>query len=1182
MKISGIDFPATLLSALRDSNLVVFAGAGVSMGEPASLPDFRQLARKLAHGTGETLDDTEPVDRFLGKLQRRAIDVHARAAEVLRLNSLGDLPQPTTLHTDLIRLYDQSPPLRLVTTNFDSLFEVAAQNHLTAAPTLFTAPALPIGQDFQGIVHLHGTTAHSPSMVLTDADFGRAYLTQGWARRFLLQLFRSSPVLFVGYSHQDTVMHYLSRALPARDSCPRFALVKEEQSEIKHFDHLGIRPLPYPKSPADGHAGLYHGLRALAEHATLGLLGWQKRIVGLARQSPPMDEEDADLLHDALQDSTKTRFFTRAAEDPRWIEWLDTRGHLKPLFSNAELPGPQLNLARWLPDAFARKSSDELFLLISRHHTRVHPRFWFELAAAIGSEDPPPLPDDVLSYWASLLLTTASTSFHAVPLCRLAERCAKQDLFDRVMEIFDALIGHRLTLNQRTPSSFSPDADGLSRVDMHLDLAHSSEHSVRALWRDTLVPRLEHVARHLLPRITARLVNRHQAHCAWDKANRNYDTEAFRRHAIESHQQDEFSQPADILIDAARDCLEHLAEFRPEVAARWSDEYAKSDPPLLRRLTVHTLDVREDLNSNEKCDWLLHHIDIHDIAVHHENFRVARRIYPALGEPRRRALLRAIHAYRYPGDQDRERLTAGHHYDWFEWLQRADPECPLIAQALEDIRNRFPEFEPREHPDLTHYMSHVVRVDDQSPWTVEQLLACPADQWTERLLAFQPTEHFGPRRSALLLSIEEAATRQFDWGLALSDALLGGDHWTSDIWATLLRSWSKSELNEEQRRRVLRRLRASQIRDAQVIPIADFLYEAHKPSPSLDLHESLQLANELASALWDRLVGTEPQANEFHDWLTRAINHPAGNLSQFWICSLWISRSRQDPVPKTIDEAYRVELSKILQDESVFGTLAHSVLCRSFSLLLEADESWTKDHLLPLFNINAGLPNSTAAWDGFLYGNTTIPAIETMKPALLEAAPRLQSDFQEQSFAERFIDTYAYVLFFHIDDPLQLWLPQLFQHLDLNGRRTFAWKIRHHLRQLNDTQCLAGWDRWLRRYWDRRLHGVPQTLHAEEIDAMLAWLPHLKIVFQQAVDTAIQMPHEHLPHGFVLHEILKAKLHAHYPESVAKLMVYLRHCGLHAISWNEATSAINQLLASDIPQDLKTSLQEIIAEFGLE
>jgi hypothetical protein len=55
-------------------------------------------------------------------------------------------------------------------------------------------------------------------MVLTDRDFGRAYLTEGWARRFVLELFLKYTVLFVGYSHNDPVMQYLARGLPPGDS----------------------------------------------------------------------------------------------------------------------------------------------------------------------------------------------------------------------------------------------------------------------------------------------------------------------------------------------------------------------------------------------------------------------------------------------------------------------------------------------------------------------------------------------------------------------------------------------------------------------------------------------------------------------------------------------------------------------------------------------------------------------------------------------------------------------------------------------------------------------------------------------------------------------------------------------------------------------------------------------------
>ena len=72
LKIVGIEFPKRLCTALRDGELVVFAGAGVSMGEPANLPNFQCLAGMIAEGTGQSLQNSEPVDRFLRKLKQYA------------------------------------------------------------------------------------------------------------------------------------------------------------------------------------------------------------------------------------------------------------------------------------------------------------------------------------------------------------------------------------------------------------------------------------------------------------------------------------------------------------------------------------------------------------------------------------------------------------------------------------------------------------------------------------------------------------------------------------------------------------------------------------------------------------------------------------------------------------------------------------------------------------------------------------------------------------------------------------------------------------------------------------------------------------------------------------------------------------------------------------------------------
>ena len=62
------------------------------------------------------------------------------------------------------------------------------------------------------------------NLVLTAADFGRAYLTEQWAARFVTELFREFTVVFVGYSVGDPVMSYMVDALAAeRAMGARFA-----------------------------------------------------------------------------------------------------------------------------------------------------------------------------------------------------------------------------------------------------------------------------------------------------------------------------------------------------------------------------------------------------------------------------------------------------------------------------------------------------------------------------------------------------------------------------------------------------------------------------------------------------------------------------------------------------------------------------------------------------------------------------------------------------------------------------------------------------------------------------------------------------------------------------------------------------------------------------------------------
>ena len=129
-----------------------------------------------------------------------------------RYRQTGEL----SLHKALIDLSRNERGVRLITTNFDNRFvEAGLEEELVDA-----APKLPVPKphNWSSLVHLHGRIVPNQdgsNLVLTSADFGRAYLTEQWAARFITELFREFTVVFVGYSVGDPVMSYMVDAIAA-------------------------------------------------------------------------------------------------------------------------------------------------------------------------------------------------------------------------------------------------------------------------------------------------------------------------------------------------------------------------------------------------------------------------------------------------------------------------------------------------------------------------------------------------------------------------------------------------------------------------------------------------------------------------------------------------------------------------------------------------------------------------------------------------------------------------------------------------------------------------------------------------------------------------------------------------------------------------------------------------------
>ena len=1150
MKIANIDFPKPLLNALRDGELVVFAGAGVSMGEPACLPSFKALANKIAKETGKTLQDGEPIDRFLGRLQHDGVNVHALATKELSPPGL----KATELHQNLLRLYSNAEQVRVVTTNFDLLFEQAAAGVFNnSQPDVFGAPALPLGHRFNGIIHIHGAVSHSDEMVITDEDFGHAYLTEGWARRFLIDLFRSFTVLFVGYSHDDTIMNYLARSLPESEK-DRFALIGKTGSNTEHWRILEIEPISYPQTNKHDHGVLYEGIRRMAKYVIRDVFGWQREITAIAKKPPPPDEETADLIEDAFEDVTRTRFFTKAASDPKWIDWLDEREILNALFGDGMLSERDRALSWWLAENFACDHADKLFLLIGKHNMRLNPHFWSALTRML---------DGNWSRWISLLLDTAPVHESTADLLfLLGKHCIKHGMLDSLLQVFDAIAGSRLQLKEGISRNNDDEDNKSSPINVELPMI-GNHFQLKRLWKDGLEPKLSQVAEPLLAQVIKRLEERYLTLHAWQKANRNWESTSYSRSAIEPHEQDIYHKVVDMLINVARDCLECLASNQEETAAQWCDWLVGSDAPLLRRLAVHGISKHKDLTADNKIDWLLKYIGLHDWCAHHEIFVAVKRVYPKASWGHREALIKAVWAYRWSDEEDpkSEMRTAYKHFAWFDWLHKSDPNCALAKQALDKVLAAYPQFEPGEHPDLTRWVESGP-VSLESPWTVEELLAKPATDWLDDLLSFQDTEWDSPNRRGLMVGVAEAIKQNFDWSLDLADALAETGEWDVDLWSVLIQSWSEIELDEDKHRKVLHWLGKTDLYPEHHGTIANALYALVKNGGTSYALNLLPQANKIAANLWHHLDHMDS-------------NLSAETLVLFSLSGFSLWRKQQDPMPMAFSDEYHQVLSGIVQDQKLPGRRGRTTLASQFAFLLAVDEAWTRENLLPLFDPNNGIADFQAAWDGLLSWGRLNPAVaEVMADLFLKAVERIGSDLADQR--DQFIRYYTDMLVYFVqEDPFDKWIPALFQYGGQEARQDFTLNLGYHLQDMNEAAQQELWQRWLRQYWEKRLQGVPAPFESGEVVSMLNWLPHLTAVFSEAVDLAVQMQKVQLENYWVIDRLDESDLSQRHPEALAKLLIYLWECNLPNYTWVSGQELIDKLLKQDITSEQKQKLEEI-------
>jgi hypothetical protein len=282
--------------------------------------------------------------------------------------------------------------------------------------------------------------------------------------------------------------------------------------------------------------------------------------------------------------------------------------------------------------------------------------------------------------------------------------------------------------------------------------------------------------------------------------------------------------------------------------------------------------------------------------------------------------------------------------------------------------------------------------------------------------------------------------------------------------------------------------------------------------------------------------GQRPSNAKEPDWVFLAINHAAGKIALFWLS--WLGRKRKQAGSEWhgIPEDVRKVLDPVFAEPAYAGELARVLLASQLNFLSSADESWTNEHVLPLFDWSLDGKRAIQAFHGFLtWGRTSESLLAKLVPLYEKAFAHLPELGRQR---ERFAEYLAGLALTPSINPMTHgWLRRFVAVAAPEDRIRWASHVRRVLRASVDAARSLAWTNWIKPYWSQRILGIPIPLDPRELGEMVEWTLHLGPSFAEVVDSVWASPNFELKYSSLFHDLADSVLPQQHPSAAAKLLL---------------------------------------------
>jgi len=220
--------------ANKQGRLVVFVGAGVSNNSKVPVWSALINAMKQECNLGNERDGLEIAQLY--KDARGEKEYMDKVKEVLKYNKVI----PNDIHKDILALN----PCHIITTNYDNLLEQEIQNEFKQYAIIREDRDLPNMLYSNSVIKMHGDF-DTNNIVLTESDYHNYAKNFPLIRSFVISLFASKLVLFVGFSFADLNLKMILNDVHSvlKDSMQKAYLITDDKPDsmtIKYYENKGI------------------------------------------------------------------------------------------------------------------------------------------------------------------------------------------------------------------------------------------------------------------------------------------------------------------------------------------------------------------------------------------------------------------------------------------------------------------------------------------------------------------------------------------------------------------------------------------------------------------------------------------------------------------------------------------------------------------------------------------------------------------------------------------------------------------------------------------------------------------------------------------------------------------------------------------------------------------------------